>query len=94
MAMRPRILLLDEVMAGINPADLREAIELIKVIRNSGISIIAIEHVMQAVMELSDRVIVISSGEILAQGKPEEVVKNEAVIEAYLGKEASDASTE
>lgn len=94
MAMRPRILLLDEVMAGINPADLREAIELIKVIRNSGISIIAIEHVMQAVMELSDRVIVISSGEILAQGKPEEVVKNEAVIEAYLGKEASDAATE
>lgn len=94
MAMRPRILLLDEVMAGINPADLREAIELIKVIRNSGISIIAIEHVMQAVMELSDRVIVISSGEILAQGKPEEVVKNEAVIEAYLGKEASDASNE
>jgi len=94
MAMRPRILLLDEVMAGINPADLREAIELIKVIRNSGISIIAIEHVMQAVMELSDRVIVISSGEILAQGKPEEVVKNEAVIEAYLGKEVTDASTE
>lgn len=94
MAMRPRILLLDEVMAGINPADLREAIELIKVIRNSGISIIAIEHVMQAVMELSDRVIVISSGEILAQGKPEEVVKNEAVIEAYLGKETSDASNE
>jgi len=94
MAMRPRILLLDEVMAGINPADLREAIELIKVIRDSGISIIAIEHVMQAVMELSDRVIVISSGEILAQGEPEEVVKNEAVIEAYLGKEVTDASTE
>ena len=94
MAMRPRILLLDEVMAGINPADLREAIELIKVIRNRGISIIAIEHVMQAVMELSDRVIVISSGQILAQGEPEEVVKNDAVIEAYLGKEASDASTE
>ncbi|RBI64988.1 branched-chain amino acid ABC transporter ATP-binding protein [Vreelandella sulfidaeris] len=94
MAMRPRILLLDEVMAGINPADLREAIELIKIIRDSGISIIAIEHVMQAVMELSDRVIVISSGEILAQGEPEEVVKNEAVIEAYLGKEVTDASTE
>lgn len=94
MAMQPRILLLDEVMAGINPADLKDAIELIKVIRNSGISIIAIEHVMQAVMELSDRVIVINSGKILAQGKPEEVVNNEAVIEAYLGKETSDASNE
>ncbi|WP_442489428.1 branched-chain amino acid ABC transporter ATP-binding protein/permease [Halomonas litopenaei] len=94
MAMRPRILLLDEVMAGINPGDLREAIELVKVIRNSGISIVAIEHVMQAVMELSDRVMVISSGEVLAEGKPEEVVKQEAVIEAYLGKEVSHASSE
>lgn len=91
MAMRPRILLLDEVMAGINPSDLIEAIRLIKMIRDSGVSIIAIEHVMRAVMELSDRVLVINSGAVIAEGDPETVVHNEAVIEAYLGKEQGDA---
>lgn len=91
MAMAPRVLLLDEVMAGINRADVQRAIDLMLSIRDTGVSIIAIEHVMQAVMSLSDRVIVLNSGEIIAEGDPREVVRNPQVIEAYLGTEFTHA---
>jgi len=91
LAMEPRILLLDEVMAGQNHTDVQKAIEMIRRIRSSGISIIAIEHNMHAIMSISDRVVVINSGSVIAQGSPKEVVENPEVLEAYLGEEYTHA---
>ncbi len=86
LATRPRILLLDEVMAGLNPTDIDKAITMIRRVRGSGVSVVLIEHMMQAVMALSDRIIVINEGQVLTSGTPQEVVENPQVIEAYLGK--------
>jgi branched-chain amino acid transport system permease protein len=91
LAMEPGILLLDEVMAGQNQTDVNLALEMIRNIRNTGVSIIAIEHNMHAIMKISDRVIVINSGQIIAQGTPEEIGQNQTVIEAYLGEEYINA---
>ena len=87
LATQPRILLLDEVMAGLNPSDVERAIRMVRRIRDSGVSVLFIEHLMQATMALSDRVIVINSGQTLVSGSPQEVVNDPRVIEAYLGKE-------
>jgi branched-chain amino acid transport system ATP-binding protein len=87
LATQPKILLLDEVMAGLNPTEVDELIALLKEINRQGVSIFLIEHVMRGVMALSKRVIVISYGVKIAEGSPEEVVKDQQVIEAYLGKE-------
>ncbi|CAM5779432.1 branched-chain amino acid ABC transporter ATP-binding protein/permease [Castellaniella caeni] len=91
LATRPKILLLDEVMAGLNPTDIDRAIAMIRRVRESGVSVVMIEHMMQAVMALSDRIIVISEGQVLTSGSPREVVENPQVIEAYLGREQQHA---
>ena len=85
LAARPYLLLLDEVLAGLNPSEIAAMIETVQLIRNHGVTILMIEHVMQALMTLSDEVIVLDYGELIATGTPEEVVHNPQVIEAYLG---------
>jgi branched-chain amino acid transport system ATP-binding protein len=85
LATRPRILLLDEVLAGLNPSELRDFLPVLQDIRAGGVTILMIEHVMQAVMSLCEHVHVISGGRIIASGEAAEVVGNPAVIEAYLG---------
>ncbi len=92
LATRPRVLLLDEVMAGLNPTDVAKAIEIIRRVRDTGVSVLMIEHIMQATMTLSDRIVVISTGSVLMDGDPQAVVSNPQVIEAYLGKEYDHAA--
>jgi branched-chain amino acid transport system ATP-binding protein len=88
LATQPELLLLDEVMAGLNPTEVAETMELVRKIREKGITVIMIEHVMKAIMEICDRVIVLHHGEKLAEGKPEEITQNKSVIEVYLGDSA------
>ena len=85
MATRPKLLLLDETAAGLNPSELLEAIDLIRKIRESGTTIIIIEHIMHVIMTISDRIHAINFGQTIAEGTPKEVAANQAVIEAYLG---------
>ena len=85
LATRPQLLLLDEVMAGLNPAEVTETSRLVKRIRDYGITVIIIEHLMQAIMSLSDKVMVLAEGEKIMEGAPGEVVKDGRVIKAYLG---------
>lgn len=85
LATNPRILLLDEVMAGLNPTEGAEVVEMIRNIRASGISIILVEHVMKAVMSLCDRIIVLDQGKLIATGTPAEISTNPRVLESYLG---------
>lgn len=91
LATEPKLLLLDEVMAGLTPTEVDELIRLLKEINRQGITILLIEHVMRGVMALSQRVIVLNYGQKIAEGIPEEVVKNRQVIDAYLGEEFGNA---
>jgi branched-chain amino acid transport system ATP-binding protein len=90
LANRPKVLLLDEVLAGLNPSEILQALELIEVIRTRlKVTVLWIEHVMGAIMKASDRIIVLDQGEKIREGKPEEIVSDPRVVEAYLGE--SDA---
>ncbi|MFO7738649.1 MAG: ABC transporter ATP-binding protein [Desulfatiglandaceae bacterium] len=87
LATEPTLLLLDEVMAGLRPAEVEQVITIIRKINERGITIFLIEHIMQAIMSLSDLIVVIHYGKKIAEGQPEEIASNEQVIKAYLGEE-------
>jgi branched-chain amino acid transport system ATP-binding protein len=91
LATKPELLMLDETMAGLTPAEVKESVELVREINRQGVTVVLIEHVLEAVMSVSGRVIVLDQGRIISDGPPEAVVKDPVVIKAYLGGEAQDA---
>ena len=85
LATEPKLLLLDEVMTGLTPSEAKRGVELVRKIRDTGVTVLMVEHVMEIVMPLVDRAIVLDLGRVICEGKPADVVRDEAVITAYLG---------
>jgi len=86
LATGPRLMLLDEALAGLTPTELQQAIALVRRIHELGVTLVIVEHIMEVIMTLAQRVLVFNQGHVLAHGEPREIVANEAVIEAYLGR--------
>ena len=93
LATQPELLLLDEIMAGLNPAEVVQAMELVERIRDKGISIIMIEHVMKAIMSVCDRIMVLHHGQKIADGTPQQIANSKTVIKVYLGEKAHAGSS-
>jgi len=85
LATEPELLLLDEFMAGLNPSEVQQAVDFIRSMKDKGITVIVVEHIMKAIMNCSERIIVLNAGMKIAEGPPEEIVKNPDVIRVYLG---------
>jgi len=91
LALEPKLVLLDEVVAGLNPTEADQTVQLILKIRDAGMTILIVEHIMRVIMKISTRIIVLNYGRMIAQGTPEEVARNPEVIQAYLGEGAATA---